>query len=158
MFTPREQTHTEYSIENISETHYIQLPILRKQIKDGSIDLDNPELRLMLILDNETPQYLIEKVMKMDKFANDMYEKAQHFLQNRKDYLMYIRAEQAELDKKAMIRFGKKEGKKEGIKEGKIEGRKEKEIEIATKLKKLNFPIEQIAEITGLAETKIKKL
>ena len=76
--------------------------------------------------------------------------------------MAYVRAEQTELDKKAMIRYAKKTGKEEGIEEGKKEGieegKGEKEIEIALKLKKLDFSLEQIAEITGMPLTKIKKL
>ena len=46
------------------------------------------------------------------------------------------------------------EGKAEGLDEGKTKGKNE----IAINLLKKNYPIEEIAEITGLTEKEIKKL
>ena len=45
-----------------------------------------------------------------------------------------------------------------GIKIGKIEGKEEEKIEIAIRLKKLDLPIEQIVESTGLTPNFIEKL
>ena len=135
-----------YTIEDIEETHYIELPKFRKELKKGNIDLNNPKDRLMLLLDKKTPQNLINKVMKMDKFANQIYDKAQHILKDKQEYLTYIRIDQAERDEKARIRHAKEKG----IKKGKEE--------IALKLKKSGSSPEQIAEITELPIKKIKEL
>ncbi|MCL2156971.1 MAG: hypothetical protein FWH54_03000 [Methanobrevibacter sp.] len=78
----------------------------------------------------------------MDKHINKIYEKAQLALQNQEEYLAYIRAEQAELDRKAQIKYGERKGK----------------IEVAIKLKKLGYPIKEIAEITGISVEKIREI
>ena len=54
-------------------------------------------------------------------------------------------------DKKAEIEFATNKGKQEGIKEG----AKEKQIEIAKNMRKKNMKIDDIKEITGLAEEEI---
>ena len=143
-----------YKIEDILESHYIQLPKFRKAVQKGKIDLNDPEVRLILLMDIKTPQELIEKVIKMDKFANDIYEKTLHVLQNQKEYLSYIRAEQAEIDYKAQIEYAEEKGEEKGIEKGEHK----KAIEVATQLKNLDLPIEKIAEITGLPIKKIKEL
>ena len=51
------------------------------------------------------------------------------------------------LEEKSALHYAREEGKKEGI--------KEKQIEIAKKLKKQKMSIKQIAEITGLSEEEI---
>ncbi|MCL2116632.1 MAG: hypothetical protein FWH29_10490, partial [Methanobrevibacter sp.] len=93
---------------------------------------------------------------------NKMYDKAQIALQNQEEYLAYIRAEQAELDHKAQIKYGEKKGikkgKREGKIEGKIEGKREGKMEVAIKLKKLAYPIKEIAEVTGISVEKIKEI
>ena len=82
----------------------------------------------------------------MDNFGNEIYNKTLRILQNKKEYLTYIRAEQAELDRQGQIIYAKEKG---------IE--KEK-IEIAIKMKNKGLPIEDIAEITCLKPKFIKKL
>lgn len=49
-------------------------------------------------------------------------------------------------------------GERRGVKRGRKEGEKRKTIEIAKNLIKMNLPIEQILQATGLTEDEIKKL
>ncbi|MCL2321229.1 MAG: hypothetical protein FWC47_03890 [Oscillospiraceae bacterium] len=49
---------------------------------------------------------------------------------------------------------GRKEGKIEGIREGK----KKREMEMAENLIKIDLPIEQIIQVTGLSEKEIMKI
>ena len=86
----------------------------------------------------------------MDNFGNEIYNKTLRILQNKKEYLTYIRAEQAELDRQGQIRYAKEKGRIEGIENEKIE--------IAIKMKNKGLPIEDIAEITCLKPKFIKKL
>lgn len=53
---------------------------------------------------------------------------------------------------------GRKEGREEGIKEGKIEGEKSKTVEIAKRMKREGFSVEQIEKITQLSIDKINKI
>ena len=149
-FKPTEIKHKTHTIKDVMEIHYIELLKFRKKVKKGNIDLNNPIVRIVLFLDEKTPQELIEKVIEMDEFAKTICEKSTHILQDQKEYLAYIRAEQNELDQKAMIKYAKKKGRKEG--------REEEKVEVAIKLKKLDFPIEQISEVTGMSITKIKEI
>ena len=153
-FTLTENKEKNYSIPDLMETHYIELTKLRKLVREDNIDLNDPKTRLILFLDEKTPKKLIKKVIKMDEFGKNIYEKSAHILQDQEEYLAYIRAEQTELDTKAMIDCGKEEGEEKGIKKGIEKGK----IEVAIKLKELNLPIEQIAEATGITPAKIKKL
>jgi predicted transposase/invertase (TIGR01784 family) len=48
--------------------------------------------------------------------------------------------------------------RREGIREGKREGKLEERLEIAKRFKKLNIPVKEIAEGTGLTEQQIADL
>ena len=145
IFTLCEKKH-KYILDDITETHYIELPKFRTKIKKGNIDLSDPKIRLMLILDNQTNENLFKKVIEMDEYANNLYEKAKHVLQDKASYLEYIRAEHAELDRKAELKFADKKG------------RDEEKKEIATRMKNKGYSIEDIVEITGLTPEVIEKL
>ncbi|MGE5343468.1 MAG: hypothetical protein ACM3SY_18520 [Candidatus Omnitrophota bacterium] len=49
-------------------------------------------------------------------------------------------------------------GRRKGIKEGKKEGIKEEKIQVAIRMINAGFPIENIANISGLTEKEVKKL
>ena len=51
-----------------------------------------------------------------------------------------------------------KEGYNNGLKDGRAQGQKEEKEKIAKNLLKLNMPIEQIKEVTGLMKEEIEKL
>ena len=53
---------------------------------------------------------------------------------------------------------GRKDGLELGKQEGKEQGRKEGIEQIARKMKKTNFDIQTIKEITGLTEEEIEKI
>lgn len=137
-----EKTNKEYELKDITEIHYLELTKFRKQLKKGTIDLNNPKDRIMILFNENSPQNLVDKVIEMDKFASKIYEKTSNLLQDKDQYLAYIRAEKAEQDIKGMIRYGKEEEK----------------IEITTKLKNKGIDLEIIGETTGLDISKIKKL
>lgn len=139
-----------YVMEDILETHYLELPTFRQHVKNDTLSLNDPKDRLMLVLDKKTPQKLFEKVIEMDELSNKLYKKSLHVLQDQSEYLAYIRAEQAEQDQNGMLRYAKNKGRKEG--------ENDKAIEIAINLKKLGLAAEQITKVTGVAITKIKKL
>ena len=154
IFTHCDKNNRECTIDDISETHYITLPKFRKEIKNNDLDLNNPEVRLMLLLDKETPQDLFEKVIKMDKVANKIHKKAQHVLQDKISYMSYVRAQQAEYDRKAQMKFAEEKGLEKGLEKGK----NDKNIEVVLNSLKENIPIETISKITGLQIKEIEDL
>jgi len=127
-------------------------------LKKGNIDLNNPKDRLMILLDVKSPDNLIKKVIEMDSFAKNVYNKAERLLQDRDGYLAYIKADQAERDKKAQIRYGEEKGEKRGEKKGRKEGKKEEKVEIAIKLKNKGYSFEEISDITDLTIDFIEKI
>ncbi|MBZ9571062.1 hypothetical protein KQY27_05860 [Methanobrevibacter sp. TMH8] len=86
----------------------------------------------------------------MDEFAKNVYEKTLHILKDKQEYISYIRADQAERDKKGMIKYAEKQGIKKGIEEEKIS--------IAKNLKNKGISLEIISQTTNLPLSKIKKL
>ena len=65
-----------------------------------------------------------------------------------------VRNTRDDLVRREALAEGHAKGKAEGLAEGKAEGK----TEIAIKLLKKDYPIEEIVEITGLSEEEIKKL
>lgn len=88
-FISSEKTHKEYILDDIIETHYIDLTQFRK----NDITLNNLKDRLTLLLNEKTPQNLINKMIEMDEFTNNIYNKTSHILKDKQEYLSYIRAE-----------------------------------------------------------------
>jgi predicted transposase/invertase (TIGR01784 family) len=120
----------------------------------------------MILLNEESPDDLVDEVIKMDKFAKNIQERAEHVLQNKTEYLAYIRAEQAQQDEKNRLKFAEEKGQKIGEEHGKkiaeIKGEKigehREKVKIAKKLKNQGDSVQKIAEITGLSITEIEKL
>lgn len=56
------------------------------------------------------------------------------------------------------LQKGKKEGRLEGKKEGRLEGKEEERMILARRMKKANFDISVIQEITKLSSEEIEKL
>ena len=54
-----EEEYREYGMEDIMETHYIDLTIFREKLKEGKTDLNNPEDRITLLFVVETPENLV---------------------------------------------------------------------------------------------------
>ena len=82
----------------------------------------------------------------MGEYANKLYKKVHHLLQDKENYLAYIQAEKAERGERARINFADKKG------------REEEKIKIATKMKNRGDSVEDIAEITSLSPEVIEKL
>lgn len=68
------------------------------------------------------------------------------------NYAVYKHAEEKGIEK------GRKEGKEEGRIEGKKEGKEEGRKEFALKLLAHNYPLDEIADLTGLSIDEIKNL
>ena len=86
----------------------------------------------------------------MKKIKNDVEK-----LNNNTEFYQWMTDEE---DRQMMENSAKKEGIEEGIKEGIEEGAKEKEISIVRNMKKKEYPIEDIKEITGLSIEEINNI
>lgn len=78
----------------------------------------------------------------MDNFAKNVHDKIERVMQDRAGYLAYIKADQAERDRKAQIKYAREEGI----------------IEMAKKLKDEGISLETIAKVSELPLSKIEKL
>jgi predicted transposase/invertase (TIGR01784 family) len=151
-----------------------------RRIKDK--DLNNPLHRWLIFLDKRSPKRIVEEVILMDKNVKLADEKIREALADEQalhDYYMrelvkmeYISDMETSEQKGKLegLKKGIKEGKLEGIKEGKLErikegkleglkeGKRERNLEIAIKLKNNGMPFELIAETTDIPISEIKKL
>ena len=66
--------------------------------------------------------------------------------------------EKARRDEASRVNWAREEGRREGREEARQEGRREQTKNIARKLIKLNVPIDEIVEATGLTLKEIEEL
>ncbi|KZX16024.1 Rpn family recombination-promoting nuclease/putative transposase [Methanobrevibacter filiformis] len=176
----KEERHHE--LDDLEEMHFFELKKFRKLLKNNKIDFNNPEHRLMLFLDEQTPQKIIEKVIKMDSVLNEVYDRIEHSMQDRNSYFKYLSAEKIIRDEKAKLDYATKKGiekgeqigeqrgiekgeqigEQRGIEKGRIEGKEEGELEnskkIAFRLKNNGMTLEEISKITDLSIEQIEEL
>ena len=98
----------------------------------------------------------VEKAKKiLEEISSD--ERERYLAELRQKYIMDQKAvADAGYDKG--VEQGIKEGIKEGIKQGREQGEKNKQLEIAKKMKEEKIPIEKIEKITGLSVEEIGDL
>jgi predicted transposase/invertase (TIGR01784 family) len=106
-FKFHEEDSDKYSMDDITEIHYIELPTFRKRLKNGNVDLNDPKDRAMILLNEKSPQKLVDKVIKMDEFANNVYEKVLRLIEDKGEALSRIRVEQAKQDREAEMKYAK---------------------------------------------------
>lgn len=143
------------------EIHFIQIPKFIKE-KRGT----ETKLEQWIQFISQVNQGEVEKAMEKNKeikkaaeeyeiLTGDEYERRLAYLRDKA-----IRDEKSAIESAKNI--GRQEGIKEGIKEGENKGIKkgktERSIEIAKKLLKLDYKIEDIQSITELSKEEIEKL
>lgn len=139
------EKHREYELNNDVKYYYIELEKFRKQKPDMTkrinhwlsfLDMERGELLEMACEKNDKVKRAVEnyEVLTGDEEVKRLSE---------------IRL-MSDLEEKSALHCAKEEGKEQG--------KKEKQIEIAKKLKEQKMPIKQISEITGLSEDEIRAL
>ena len=142
------------------EMHFIELPKFKK--KNPGVE-NKIEQWLWTIVGEEGK---IEMAKKDNKEVEKAIKIVDEMSMNKEERELYEARLKGEFNYNTAIHVAKKEGRKEGEElgkkagklEGKIEGRIEGKTEIAKKLLSKKMPIEEIAEITGLTEEKVKEL
>jgi predicted transposase/invertase (TIGR01784 family) len=126
------------------EIHFIDMVKFRRV---GEKDIRNDPLQRWLIwLDKDSPEGLVEEVVKMDRAIQKAEEKMVYVTQDKEALRAYQMRELALSDWTSGINHAKREG----IQEGKRE--------IARNLKKIGMPVGQIADAAGLSIEDIAKL
>jgi predicted transposase/invertase (TIGR01784 family) len=143
-----EDQHKEYRLTDALELHFLDMVRFR-HLKEKDI-VNNPLHRWLVYLDKQSPQNLIEEVIKMDAAIRKMQEKVDLILGDEAQLRAYLRYEKAASDEVTRINGAKREGR--------AEGRQERDQEIVRRMKNRGRPLEEIAEDTGLDMETIKRL
>ena len=128
------------------EIHFIDMVKFRRlgyNIKEGSRSfLDNPLNRWLTFFDKNSPEDLIEEVLRMDTAIRKAHERTAFVTQDEAAMTEYIRREMALSDWTSGVNYAVREDRKE----------------MARKMKADNMPTEQIVKYTGLTEKQIKDI
>ena len=138
------------------EFHIMELPKLVKLLEENKVNKkDKVALWLMFLLNPENVGDEIMEEYEELKLAKEELEKLKQDEHER--YMAEMRMKYI-MDSHAIEKFGFRKGLEQGIEQGIKRGEKSKQLEIAKKLIALKMPMEQIIEITGLAEEEIKSI
>ena len=160
----REEEYRKIILTDTLEIHIIELPKLKKQLKENKLDKKDKVAIWSTFLLN--PENVGDEIMDENediKLAKEELEKIKKDKQEQR--LAELRMKHI-LDQNSIrnsgiregMEKGIKQGIKQGIEQGKKEGEKYEKIKIAKKLIELKMSIEQIIEITGLTEEEIKNI
>ena len=128
------------------EIHIIEI---QKAIKEYDKDRKNKLLQWMMFL-NEPGSMEVDRIMEKNKEIKEAKVTLRELSEEESKQQIAELREKYILDTKDIFETGIEKGIEKGISNEKIN--------IAKKLLKINMPIKQISEITGLSEEEIKKL
>lgn len=151
-----EDTYREVLLTDALEIHFIDMVKFRRL---GEKDIRHKPLhRWLTWFDQDSPEKLVEEVIRMDMGIQKAEEKLT-FVTNDKEALhAYQMREMALSDWTSGINHAMRQGIEQGMKKGIEKGIQQKAIEVARNSKKIGIPVEQIARITGLSVEDIAKL
>lgn len=141
-----ELKHRKYILTEDLEFHIIELP---KMYKLSKTEKNNKLIEWLYFLNNPESKE-VQEYMK----SNENMKQAKEKLDGLSDDKVVARL--AELREKAIL--DEREAEYTGYFKGKEEGRKDREKEIAKKMKEMQIPLEQIEKATGLTKEEIEKL
>jgi predicted transposase/invertase (TIGR01784 family) len=155
-----EDTYREVLLTDALEIRFIDMVKFRR-LREKDIR-NEPLHRWLTWFDKDSPQTIVEEILKMDTAIQKAEEKLVYVSSDKEMLRAYQMREQALSDWTSGLnharREGKQEGRLEGRQEGRLEGKLEEKREIARNLKKIGVPFEQIAQGTGLSIGEIEKL
>jgi predicted transposase/invertase (TIGR01784 family) len=159
-FHLREDRDKELILTEALEIHFLDM-VKFKAV--GEKDIKNDPLhRWLAWLDQDSPQWLVEEAVRMDRAIRKAEERVAHIAGDKEALRAYEMRQMALSDWTSGVnharREGLEEGIKTGIKRGIKEGEKQKAVEIARNLKALGVPLGQISQGTGLTESQIREL
>lgn len=140
-----EKDRTKILTDNL-EIHIIEI---QKAIKEYDNDRKNKVLQWMMFL-NEPGSMEVDRIMEKNEEIKEAKVTLRELSEEESKQQIAELREKYILDTKDIFETGIEKGIEKGISNEKIN--------IAKKLLKINMPIKQISEITGLSEEKIKEL
>jgi predicted transposase/invertase (TIGR01784 family) len=142
------------------EIHFIDMVKFRR-LKEKDIRNDSLH-RWLTWFDKDSPEGLVEEVVKMDMAIQKAEEKMVYVSRDKEALRAYQMREMALSDWTSGLNHAREEGIQEGIvkgiQEGMVKGIQEEKREVAGNLKKLGLPVEQIAKATGLSVEEIGRI
>jgi predicted transposase/invertase (TIGR01784 family) len=139
-----EDNHHDYLLTDVLEIHFINMVKFRK-LKTG--DFENNLLeRWLTFFDLNTPDEILQEVIKMDPAINKANERLNFVTQDKEFLRNYHLREMAMSDWTTGINTATEKGIEKGIEKGAMQ----KQIEIAKNSLNEGLPIEVIHKITGL--------
>ena len=159
-FHLREDRYRDLVLTDVLEIHYLNMVQFRKHGRDKT--LQDPLCRWLAWFDKNSPPELLSEVIGMDSAIKEADERMVYITGDQDAIDAYERRFKMLCDRawhiSNEIEDAKDEGRAEGRVEGRAEGRAEGKAEIAKKLKAINLPLAQIAEVTGLTMEAIEQL
>jgi predicted transposase/invertase (TIGR01784 family) len=151
-----EDRHREVLLTDALEIHFIDMVKFRRL---GERDIRGEPLQRWLIwFDRESPERLVEEVIKMDTGIRRAEEKMAHVSSDKEALRAYQMREMALSDWTSGLNHAREEGIREGIEKGMQKGMEKGIREIAAKMKKRGVPAGQIMGDTGLSAEDIEAL
>jgi predicted transposase/invertase (TIGR01784 family) len=169
-----EDWHKDALLTDVCEIHFLDMVKFRRA---GKRDLENPLDRWLVYFDERSPETLIEEVINMDSAIRLVQEKLNQIgldpglrrayegiekaERDRISGLNAVNRKLAEADRRtaeAERRATEAERRATEVKREAVEADRKAKREIARNLKARSFPVEQIAELTGLFEAQIREL
>ncbi len=152
----REEDYSDIILTDAMEIHIIEL----SKVKEFS---ENKELDIWVNFINGVGDFDMSKANEQVKKAKEILEEISE--NEHEQYLAHLR-EKYILDQNNLLDTGYErgfekglsDGFEQGIEQGIEQGSKQEKIEIAKKMKKQNYTIEEIQKITNLAKEEIEKL
>jgi predicted transposase/invertase (TIGR01784 family) len=140
----REDTFKDFILTDALEIHFVDMRKFRALVEK---DIKNDPLhRWLSFFDHNTPEEVLEEVLKMDPAIQKAQERMTFVSGNKEALRLYKMREMAQSDFTSGINNAKREGKKEGKKEDAKNALQE------------GIPVDVISRITGLDEAVIRTL
>ena len=135
------------------EFHVLELSKLPKELKE-----DTSDILLWAKFINAEEKEEFDMLATKNSYIGSAYEQLQIISQDKKKRLEYEAREKAIRDHNQMMYEAEQRGIKVGEERGKEIGKQETLFDIVKKFLALRFPIDMIAEGTGLSEEDIRKI
>jgi predicted transposase/invertase (TIGR01784 family) len=141
-----EDREKDFMLTDVCELHFLDMVKFRRLKTAGGFNIEDPLHRWLAWLDANSPQKLIEEVVKMDQDILMAQTKLEVIARNPDMLRTYERYEKAASDWTSSINGAKREGLQQGMKEA------------ARNLKAMGEPVEKIVRATGLSRDTIDSL
>jgi len=142
--------------ENLNDifTDKLKLIVIElEKFQEVEKDFENKEHLYLSFFDNNTDHETRKELGKMDEGLKTAFKKIEEALQDESTLFLYHK-----LEWEKMVRENEKIRMKKEREEGIKEGEEISNIKIATKLKKMGIPIQDIAKATDLSKEFLEKL